>query len=101
MTTMVALKPYRDESAASDFGEGFGTYLASYTAEYHLVEVHLFRATDGDLVAYVTKTPGFRVSDVQDAVTAAVEHFKAKAQPTTSNVRYVYDPSGMATSGSL
>ena len=101
MMAVVSLKKYRDEFAAFDFGEDFGTYLASYATEYNLVEVHLFRGADDDLIVYVTKSPGVRVGDVQGAVTEAVERFNVEADARPSKVRYVYDPSGMATSGSL
>ncbi|MBI4955205.1 MAG: hypothetical protein HY908_24490 [Myxococcales bacterium] len=98
---MLSLTRYQDEFAAGDFGDEFGSYLVSYATEHHLVEVHLFQAANGELVVFVTKSPGVRVADVREPVSAAVEQFLADRATTRPSIRYVYDPSGMAVSGSL
>ncbi|MCA8972636.1 MAG: hypothetical protein KDC95_22805 [Planctomycetes bacterium] len=55
----MSLVEYRDPFVAGEAGDQFGTYEKSYQAAGGMVEIHLFRSSSDEIVAFVTKNVGF------------------------------------------
>jgi len=55
----MSLREYRDDAIEAEVGGRFGAYVRSFALGTGIVEIHVFEASNGELVAYVTKSPGY------------------------------------------
>ncbi len=94
----MALERYIDMFVQNEVGGDFGSYVASYATEHHLVEVHVFER-DGKLAVYVTKSSGVPVAEAQRVAHEAVEAHTTGTGYSDAEV--VYDGYSLGRSGSL
>lgn len=97
-TRDVSLQPYHDDFIQADLGHQFGTYMKSYSNAHGLVEVHVFKADEGDFVAYITKAASVPLAMAQDLATQALRLIGAIEG---TRPRVVIDAGSIPTSGSL
>jgi hypothetical protein len=96
-TWEMSFERFTDSFVANEVGSVYGRYLTSYATEHHLVEVHLFDR-NGELVVYITKSPGVSVAAAQLAASEAVRQHTGGSSTKTE---VVYDGYSLGRSGSL
>ncbi len=72
---MTLFRRYMDEDVPVEVGGQYGRYEASLSADGFGVEVHFFRQ-GGELIVYVTKSPGVTMATAQRVAMSAVEHYE-------------------------
>lgn len=88
---------YQDEIIALEMPH-LGRYLRSYAEADRAVEVRVFSAADGDLVAFITKAPRVPQRLAKDIASRLLELERARSGSQRS--RLVFDPNSLPRSGS-
>ncbi len=87
-----------DMFVQNEVGRDFGSYVASYATEHHLVDVHVFER-NGKLTVFVTKSSGVPVAKAQRVAQEALQAHTNGTSFTDAEV--VYDGYSLGRSGSL
>lgn len=94
----MSLTEYRDDAIEQEVGARFGAYRTSFAFGEGIVEIHVFQAAAGELVAFITKSPGFPMAVAHRLAEEALSLAGGGAGTTG---RVVLDPDSFGRSGSL
>lgn len=96
----MGLREFKDETIEIEMGDQLGEYLGSFMYGDREVEIHVFRESGGDLVAFVTTSPGQPLGLAELVAQSALEIATAR-WGTIRRSRLVWDPHSLPRSGSL
>ena len=93
----MSLREYQDPTIVDELGTQLGAYVTSYSFGDGVVEVHVFR-NQTELVAFLTKSPGFPMAVAHDLASQALV---LAAHGASTPARIVLDADSLDRSGSV